>query len=77
MIIFFVFLELQPPFTSTCPQMDALVMMGALDSLHRLFGADARAVAAVRNAGLSALNLAGPIKERIALHAMGGKGAGK
>lgn len=54
-------------------QTDALVMMGALDSLHRLFGADGRAVAAVRNAGLSALNAAGPVKRRLARHAMGGK----
>ncbi|CAM9771712.1 unnamed protein product [Pylaiella littoralis] len=51
---------------------EALVMMGALDVLHRLFGSDARAVAAVRSAGLSALNAAGPIKRRLARHAMGG-----
>ncbi|CAM9939624.1 unnamed protein product [Scytosiphon promiscuus] len=51
---------------------EALVMMGALDVLHRLFGSDARAVAAVRSAGLSALNAAGPVKRRLARHAMGG-----
>lgn len=53
-------------------QTEALVMMGALDSLHRLFGAEGRAVAAVRSAGLSALNVAGPVKSRLARHAMGG-----
>lgn len=47
-------------------------MMGALDVLHRLFGSDARAVAAARSAGLSALNAAGPLKRRLARHAMGG-----
>ncbi|CAN0382662.1 unnamed protein product [Ectocarpus sp. 12 AP-2014] len=52
---------------------EALVMMGALDVLHRLFGSDARAVAAARSAGLSALNAAGPLKRRLARHAMGGK----
>ncbi|CAN0098179.1 unnamed protein product [Ectocarpus sp. 6 AP-2014] len=51
---------------------EALVMMGALDVLHRLFGSDARAVAAARSAGLSALNAAGPLKRRLARHAMGG-----
>lgn len=48
-------------------------MMGSLDVLHHLFGSDARAVAAVRNAGLSALNASGPLKRRLARHAMGGK----
>ncbi|CAM9931588.1 unnamed protein product [Ectocarpus sp. 12 AP-2014] len=52
---------------------EALVMMGALDVLHRLFGSDTRAVAAARSAGLSALNAAGPLKRRLARHAMGGK----
>lgn len=52
-------------------------MMGALDVLHRLFGSDARAVAAVRSAGLSALNAAGPLKRRLARHAMGGGGGGR
>lgn len=53
-------------------QTEALVMMGALDVLHRLFGAEGRAVAAVRSAGLSALNAAEPLKRRLARHAMGG-----
>lgn len=53
---------------------EALVMMGALDVLHRLFGSDVRAVAAARSAGLSALNAAGPVKRRLARHAMGGGG---
>lgn len=47
-------------------------MMSGLDSLHRLFGAEGRAVAAVRSAGMSALNAAGPVKRRLARHAMGG-----
>eukprot|EP00903_Cladosiphon_okamuranus_P014670 g13598.t1 len=51
---------------------EALVMMGALDVLHRLFGSDARAVAAARSAGLSALNAAGPLKRHLARYAMGG-----
>ena len=50
-------------------------MMSALDVLHRLFGSDARVVAAVRTAGLSALNAAGPVKRRLARHAMGGGGS--
>ena len=62
----------RPKSPKTRGKTEALVMMGALDVLHRLFGSDARAVAAARSAGLSALNAAGPLKRRLARHAMGG-----
>ncbi|CAM9453150.1 unnamed protein product [Discosporangium mesarthrocarpum] len=51
---------------------EALLMMGTLDALHRLFGNDSRGISALRSAGLSALNALGPLKQRLAAHAMGG-----
>jgi len=46
-------------------------MVSAMDTLQRVFGAQAGPFAAARNAGLSILNAAGPAKNSIMRHAMG------
>ncbi|CAN0066572.1 unnamed protein product [Choristocarpus tenellus] len=51
---------------------EALLMMGMLETLHHLFGHDGRGVSALRNAGLTALNALGPLKDLITQRSMRG-----
>ncbi len=48
-----------------------VAMMGALDSLKRVFGVQAAPIAAIRSAGLGLLNAAAPVKNSIMRYAMG------
>jgi 2-octaprenylphenol hydroxylase len=53
---------------------DNLLMLGAMDSFKRLFGASLPPVTLLRNIGLSLTDAAGPIKNLIARRAMGLEG---